>query len=155
MLETCGCIDNDGDGYGDPANPRCSFPELDCDDTDPNVNPGAEEICDDSIDNDCDGLIDNADPDCGPECWKCPRQCHGDADCLAQGMQQYWVSTNDMAILNAAWMTSYPDALYDPCADFDRDGDVDIDDLAILQIWYNVLDVHPDCEPGGTWPPEP
>ncbi len=43
-----GFTDNDGDGV---------VAELDCDDSDPNVFPGANEICD-TIDNDCDGLID-------------------------------------------------------------------------------------------------
>lgn len=38
------CIDNDGDGF-------CDF--EDCDDNDPNVNPGAVEILGDGIDNDC------------------------------------------------------------------------------------------------------
>ncbi len=157
-LETCACVDNDGDGYGDPANPRCLFPELDCDDTDPNVYPGAEEICGDSIDNDCDGLTDDADPDCGnwPECWNCLYQCHGDADCATEGLHQYQVSTNDLAILMAAYDTIYPQLGYDPCADFDRDGDVDADDLTELQIWYNEIPGPPaDCPIGGTWPPEP
>ncbi len=36
----------------------------DCDDDDPDVNPGADEICDDGIDNDCDGLTDGEDEDC-------------------------------------------------------------------------------------------
>ena len=41
----------------------------DCDDTDPEFNPGADEICEDLIDNDCDGLIDedcivNINADC-------------------------------------------------------------------------------------------
>jgi len=59
------CEDVDQDGYGDPASPVCAFPELDCDDTDPNVNPGSQEVCDEAgVDEDCDGLIDGEDPDC-------------------------------------------------------------------------------------------
>lgn len=58
------CTDVDGDGYGDPASPACTYLERDCDDSDPEVNPYATEICDNEIDDDCDGLIDSADPDC-------------------------------------------------------------------------------------------
>ena len=53
------CWDGDMDGYGSPA---CGG--VDCDDTDPGVNPGAQEICTGGIDEDCDGLIDSDDPDC-------------------------------------------------------------------------------------------
>jgi hypothetical protein len=43
-------VDDDGDGYGDncPDGP-------DCDDTDPDVNPGVSEICGNGVDDDCDG----------------------------------------------------------------------------------------------------
>jgi hypothetical protein len=50
--------DEDGDTYRD-----CDIPALiDCDDEDPNVNPAADEACD-QIDNDCDGEVDNVDLD--------------------------------------------------------------------------------------------
>ncbi len=59
--------DLDGDGYDDPI---CGG--EDCDDGDPTVSPGIEEVCGDGIDNDCDGtaigcglegelLVDDAD----------------------------------------------------------------------------------------------
>ena len=54
------CGDADDDGYNDAA---CGG--NDCDDSDPDVNPGAAEVCDDGIDNDCDGSIDEG-------CTSCP-----------------------------------------------------------------------------------
>ncbi len=51
------CIDEDGDGYGENCDAG-----IDCDDTDADVNPGAEEVCDDGIDNDCSG----SDEVCAP-----------------------------------------------------------------------------------------
>ena len=49
------CVDNDGDGYGNPADISCTHPDLDCDDNNPNINPGATEICGNEIDEDCNG----------------------------------------------------------------------------------------------------
>lgn len=47
-----GCVDADGDGYFSTGG--CGS-EIDCDDTDSTVHPGAPEICGDSIDQNCDG----------------------------------------------------------------------------------------------------
>ena len=57
--------DLDGDDYGDGGNIlyACSLPDgyvqntLDCNDSDSQINPAADEYCD-SIDNDCDGELD-------------------------------------------------------------------------------------------------
>ncbi|NEX20984.1 PKD domain-containing protein [Thiorhodococcus mannitoliphagus] len=75
----CAGADADGDGYY-ASGVNCG--PLDCNDSDPAVNPGVVEICGDGIDNNCDGLnascsaacLDNDgdgySPDggiCGPE----------------------------------------------------------------------------------------
>jgi hypothetical protein len=63
--------DADGDGYGDGGMaPVCACSQFqgttdngfDCDDTDGNINPDAEDIPDDGIDQDCDGV--DAKTDC-------------------------------------------------------------------------------------------
>jgi hypothetical protein len=54
----CSCADADGDGY---AGETCA---VDCDDADPDVNPGTIEVCNDGVDNDCDvGTSDVPDAD--------------------------------------------------------------------------------------------
>ena len=72
-------LDLDEDGFGNPLsphpdNPLCDGPDAyvddadDCDDSDPAVNPDAEEAPDDGIDNDCDGDLLTATvaaPGCG------------------------------------------------------------------------------------------
>ena len=47
--------DQDGDGYY-PDNACGIGPMGDCDDMDPTIYPGAEDICEDGIDQDCDGV---------------------------------------------------------------------------------------------------
>ncbi len=61
--------DRDGDGYGDRADAveACRAPAGrvdngdDCNDTDPAIHPGAEELCD-GVDNDCSGRVDDGLP---------------------------------------------------------------------------------------------
>lgn len=56
-------LDEDGDGHVASTN-TCSatseLPRDDCDDSDPNTYPGAEEVCD-GVDNNCNGLSDFAE----------------------------------------------------------------------------------------------
>ena len=49
-------VDEDGDGWVEMEN-GC-VPGGDCDDSNPLINPGVEEICGNSVDDDCDGDID-------------------------------------------------------------------------------------------------
>ncbi len=57
--------DTDRDGYGDPTTTTtaCTRPsgyvatDDDCDDGEATTHPGAEEVCNDGVDNDCDGVF--------------------------------------------------------------------------------------------------
>ncbi|MGI9334456.1 MAG: Ig-like domain-containing protein, partial [Gammaproteobacteria bacterium] len=53
------CTDGDGDGFASEGG-ACG--QVDCNDADASVNPGATESCSDGIDNNCNALIDIADP---------------------------------------------------------------------------------------------
>ena len=69
-LLTAYYADADGDGYGDPATQTwaCDPPAGtvsngdDCDDGDPAINPGAEEILCNGLDDDCDGIVEDPPP---------------------------------------------------------------------------------------------
>ncbi|MHC4425652.1 MAG: hypothetical protein ACYSYV_06100 [Planctomycetota bacterium] len=65
-----------------------------------------------------------------PDCWIAelnPRQCNGDADGASQGKKKFWVSTNDLDVMIAAWNQSFADIDGQDfggvpliCADFDQ-----------------------------------
>lgn len=67
-------LDMDGDGFGglEGSITACTLPEGyiengdDCDDSNSDINPGVEEVCDE-LDNDCDQLIDDEDEDVNVE----------------------------------------------------------------------------------------
>jgi hypothetical protein len=71
-----GCVDADGDGF-------CA--DVDCDDHDAAVHPGAAEVCGDGLDNDCDGVVDNG----------CGVTCAADTDCAANEVCVGGVCTAD------------------------------------------------------------
>ncbi|MCB9521890.1 MAG: hypothetical protein H6702_00750 [Myxococcales bacterium] len=70
------CMDADRDGFGQGQGCR----GIDCNDMDPDINPGAREIPGDGIDQDCNG----ADLVLGPNCIDRDQDGHGEgADCVA------------------------------------------------------------------------
>jgi hypothetical protein len=77
-----GCTDNDDDGYGVGDTSTCPGGAwADCNDNNPNIHPGATEICN-SQDDDCDGEADEGDV-CG--CIPSTEVCDGiDNDCDGQ-----------------------------------------------------------------------
>ncbi len=110
--------DADGDGFGDPADLRSEcYEELgyvgnsnDCDDTDPDTWPGAEEVPYDGIDQDCSGSdLCDSDGDTFDA-----NECGGD-DC----------DDEDETVFPGATETWYDgiDQDCDEASDFDVDGD--------------------------------
>jgi hypothetical protein len=63
-------VDADEDGWVEAEN-EC-VPGGDCNDDDASINPGAEEVCDDDMDNNCNGEVDEG----------CVPSCENNADCL-------------------------------------------------------------------------
>ena len=97
-----------------------------------------------------------------PDCWVAsinPRQCHGDADGTSQGKNKFWVSTNDLDVLIAAWNKSFAaidglDSGGTPliCGDFDNQSQgknkfrVSTNDLDILIANWQAANLpDPDC----------
>ncbi len=54
------CADRDGDGYFSGAD--CTQAELDCNDNSKSINPGAQEVCGDRLDNNCADGVDETCP---------------------------------------------------------------------------------------------
>ncbi|MFH1468469.1 MAG: MopE-related protein, partial [Pseudomonadota bacterium] len=107
--------DTDGDGYGDASLPQaaCSQPSgheatsTDCDDGDPAIHPGAEELCD-GVDNDCSGVVDD-DPVDG-ETWYADADGdgYGDAASAQRTCSQPSGTVADATDCDDAHDTAYP-----------------------------------------------
>jgi hypothetical protein len=82
-------------------------------------------------------------------CWDWKYQCKGDADNKTETLQRYRVYQSDLNILMASYNKSYPDAGYNPCADFDRNYRVYDEDVAILEANLQKKDTQlgPACHP--------
>jgi hypothetical protein len=137
--------DGDSDTYGDSSKSQsaCSQPSgwvadaTDCDDTDANTYPGADEYCDGHDDN-CDGDIDE-DASVDVSTWYVDADSDGygnaastDIDCYAP--TGYVADATDCDDTEA---TTYPGAdEYCDGHDDDCDGDTDEDDSVDAITWY-------------------
>ncbi len=142
-------VDADGDGYAD---------DVDCDDGDPAVFPGAEELCNE-VDDDCDGEIDEE----GGASW------YPDADGDGYAGEDGAVVACDApnGFLDVAEDCDDGDADIHPEADEhcngvddDCDGEIDEDPL---DLWYadgdgdgygDAASSITSCDPGSGWVPD-
>jgi len=142
-------LDSDEDGYGDPGvslevclAPAGYVDNLDdCNDTNPEINPGATEICD-SLDNDCDGTIDESDA-IDVLIWYADTDTDGYGNAAAalsacsapEGYVADHTDCNDMTA------DAHPDEV-EVCDEIDNDcdGDVDESDAIDAPTWYHDRD---------------
>ena len=101
VYELVQCEDKDGDGYEvRVGNCVLTTPE-DCNDSDPNISPGTNEICNNNIDDDCDQHVDCRDDECigqiGPKGGICCKIHHYGGWGLCSG---YYYSDDDC---NTCW----------------------------------------------------
>jgi hypothetical protein len=137
--------DADGDGFGDPGEVliQCSQPtgyvldSTDCDDSDPSINPDANEYCD-GADNDCDGFVDEDDAVDGVD-WYADTDGdgYGDASDSEYACYQPTGYVADDSDCDDTDASQHPGA-YEYCngEDDDCDGAVDEDDAIDVSTWY-------------------
>jgi|GEM_PF-6162254 len=121
------CTDSDLDGYDqcDILHPYDSDGLVaDCNDQDPDIYPGAPEICD-GVDNDCDGSVDETFDQLGQACTV------GVGACQRNG---FFVCSADGTTLECDVSPGTPSA--ELCNGIDDDCDGDIDENATDMIQY-------------------
>ena len=143
-------VDGDLDGYGSTASSTsaCDAPtgyadnDSDCNDADPAVNPLATEFCD-SVDNDCDGVIDESDA-ADANTWYQDLDSDGFGNSGSQttscAQPSGYVTDSTDCDDTAASTNTQGTELCD-LIDNDCDGEVDEDDAADAQTWYQDSDL--------------
>jgi len=142
--------DDDGDLYGDPADSlvACDQPPgyvllaEDCDDTNPNVNAGDDEVCD-GVDNDCDGTVDEPDA-VDAQTWYADLDGdgHGDPASSQDACDpplDHVANADDCDDTDAAVFPGADE--YCNGYDDDCDGDTDEDDAVDASTWYEDHDM--------------
>jgi hypothetical protein len=154
-------FDSDGDGYGtgssfqclcNPASPFTGINDDDCDDINPDINPGEEETCNEHDDN-CDGNIDDEGSG-GCIYFYYDNDVDGfgnesDGKCLCHPWDKYTDTTGgDCDDEN---QNVYPDAK-ELCNNVDDDCNQVIDDGDFLELCGYVANGTPGCSNGTCTP---
>jgi hypothetical protein len=124
--------DDDGDGFAS---------DVDCDDTDASIYPGATEYCD-MVDNDCDGTIDE-DTAVDAVTWYADADSDGYGDAMVMDVECYQPTgyVADNTDCDDSNNTTYPTASeYCDGVDNDCDGTIDEDTAVDALTWYADAD---------------
>ena len=152
--------DGDDDGFGDAASSvvACDPPDghvadsTDCNDVDPDENPGVDEVCD-GQDNNCDGLADDADPNVvDPSAWYPDDDSdgYGDPDgtpTLACGRPVGTAASSTDCDDND--VNTFPGAP-EQCDTKDNDCDEEVDEDVTFTDWWPDADGDGFGDPAGT-----
>ena len=153
-------VDADSDGYGDPATSvvTCTAPAshvdngLDCDDTNADISPDADETCDDA-DQDCDGVIDEDATDALTFYADADGDGYGDHAAVVLACEQPAnTALNDMDCDDArGFVNPGADELCSTVGvDDDCDGTVNEPDAADAATWYADTDADSYGDPDAT-----
>ena len=145
LLFTWVYADDDGDGFGNNSDTSSTcndtlpteygvwvWDNTDCDDTDPAINPNADEYCD-GVDNDCDGSLDESDA-LDASTWYADSDSdgYGDAENTMNACEQPFGYLEDNSDCDDADAGTYPGAL-EVCGDgVDQDCDGTVDETDCL-----------------------
>ncbi len=145
-------VDDDGDSYTELGG--------DCDDADPNIHPGAVELCDGGVDNDCDGAADDADTYHVDNIWAMDSDGDGFNDSNGVAMACDIDTLEEFVAANGGELSdAYEQLTDDDYYDEDGDGDpsefhwdCDDDNAWIYPGAPEVCDGQPnDCDTWDTW----